>query len=220
MTLLDRFLPDAPLRHVDRVAVAAGPESAYVAARSIDLRRLRWLRRLVDGHAITLADVPYRELVMGAAAQVWRRRPVWAQLPPEVFAAFDHPGWCKLTWGLRVDHRPSGGSWITLELRVAGTDREALARVRRHWNLLVPLARAVTGPCLRRLEGELGAGATDDAVVIEAPTAQVWSRLLRDAGRGGWRAVEPGRSLEVDGRAYTLEPIGEDATLLTTSLRR
>jgi hypothetical protein len=217
---LDRFLPDAPIRHVDRIAVAAGPDHAYVAARSLDLRRVRWLHRLVAGHALTLADVPYRELVMGAATQMWRRRPVWAQVPAAGFADFDHPGWCKLGWALRVDGRPVGGSWITLELRAAGTDGESMATARRQWTVLGPLARGFTRACLRRLRAELGAGATSDAVVIEAPAAQVWSRLLRDQGRSGWRAVEPGRSLVLDGRAYTLEPIGDDATLLTTSLRR
>src|SRR3970040_1313978 len=131
MSAVDRFLPDAAIRHVDRVALAAGADHACAAARSLDLRRIRWLRRLVDGHATTLADVLYRELVMGAAAQMWRRRPVWAQLPPEAFAPFDHPGWCKLVWGLRVDPRPAGGSWITLELGVACTDDESMARARR-----------------------------------------------------------------------------------------
>lgn len=48
-SLLDRFMPAATLRQIDRVAVVAEPERAYEVARAVDLYRVgfvRWLFQL------------------------------------------------------------------------------------------------------------------------------------------------------------------------------
>jgi len=119
------------------------------------------------------------------------------------FAGFDEPGWGKLAWGLRVDPRPGGGSWVTCELRATATDDDAWRRLRRSWRLIGRFSRLVRRALLRRLEARLGSAiggrdplAGDELLraapfehthrrVIEAPLPTVWSSLAQiGAGHG------------------------------------
>jgi hypothetical protein len=50
-----------------------------------------------------LADVPGREIVMGAVTQPWEANVVFRFLPPDQFLAFDDPDYVKIAWTLPVD---------------------------------------------------------------------------------------------------------------------
>ena len=82
-----------------------------------------------------LADVPGREIVMGAITQPWLADVVFRALPPEEFAAFDEPGFVKIAWTLRADPVTATTSIFRTETRVTTTDPTARARFRRYWSL-------------------------------------------------------------------------------------
>jgi len=47
-----------------------------------------------------LAEVPDREIVIGAYTQSWHEHVEFRPLPPEEFAAFREPGYVKIVWTL------------------------------------------------------------------------------------------------------------------------
>ena len=50
-----------------------------------------------------LAEIPGREIVMGAVTQPWEADVVFRPLPSAEFAAFAEPGFVKIVWTLRAD---------------------------------------------------------------------------------------------------------------------
>jgi hypothetical protein len=84
------------------------------------------------------AEVPGRELVMGAMTQPWKAHVVFRAIPPEDFAAFDVPGYVKIVWTLRADPVDATHSIFRTETRAIATDAEARRKFRRYWSLLSP----------------------------------------------------------------------------------
>jgi hypothetical protein len=157
-TLLDRFMSAYEVSERHHVRVAAPAEVTLAAARDMDLLQsplVRWIfrgRELVmgskpDDHVRPrellplvqslgwgmLADVPGREVVMGAVTKPWEANVVFRPLPSSEFAAFDEPGWVKIVWTLRVDPVGTDECVFRTETRVVATDREARAKFRRYW---------------------------------------------------------------------------------------
>jgi hypothetical protein len=85
-----------------------------------------------------LAEVPGREIVMGAVTQPWMADVVFRPLPPGAFAAFDEPGYVKIAWTLRTDPIGDAESMFRTETRVATTDPAARAKFRRYWSFTSP----------------------------------------------------------------------------------
>jgi hypothetical protein len=161
--LLDRFVPDYDVveRHDIRVAAPAGMTLAAACeqdlfhlplvhaifrAREIILRarpdgtpRPRGLlaAALSLGWGI-LAEVPGREIVVGAVTQPWEPNPTFRALPPEAFAAFAEPGFVKIAWTLRADPLDGSASIFRTETRAIATDATARARFRRYWAFASP----------------------------------------------------------------------------------
>ena len=50
-----------------------------------------------------LAEVPGREIVVGAVTKPWEANPTFRALPPDEFAAFREPDYVKIVWTLRAD---------------------------------------------------------------------------------------------------------------------
>ena len=69
-----------------------------------------------------LAEVPDREVVVGAVTQPWKANVVFRALPPDAFAAFNEPDYVKIVWTLRADPIGAGQSIARTETRVMTTD--------------------------------------------------------------------------------------------------
>jgi hypothetical protein len=157
-----------------------------------------------------LAEEPGVEVVVGAIGKFWRPAIEFAAVAPADFAAFAEPRFGKLAWCLRVDPRAGGGSWITIDLRVDGTDETARVRFERYWHLIGPFSHLIRRGMLRMFVRDLGAAMPDDdralpgdellarpraaatdAIDIEAPVAQVWPWLVQmGCRRGGWYSYD------------------------------
>ena len=190
--LLDRFMPvyDVVERH--RIEVAAPPEITFAAACEQDLmatpvaRSIFKAREVVLGSepdsashprgllAMTksigwgvLAEVPGREIVMGAVTQPWFANVVFRALPPDAFLAFEDPDYVKIVWTLRADPAGVNGSMFRTETRVMTTDAAARAKFRRYWSFFSPgiilIRRASLGPLKREAERRARGGQLAEA---------------------------------------------------------
>jgi hypothetical protein len=161
--LLDRFMPLFEVRGRHQVRVAAPAATTLASARDMDLfqspavRAIFRARELVLGATRddrprprgllaeaqslgwgVLAEVPDREIVVGAVTQPWKADVVFGALPPEQFAAFDAPGYVKIAWTLGAHPIGPGESLFVTETRVVSTDAVARARFRWYWSYFSP----------------------------------------------------------------------------------
>ena len=97
-----------------------------------------------------LAEVPGREIVMGAVTKPWDPNPRFRAIDPEHFAAFDEPDYVKIVWSLRADAIGPHESIFRTETRAVATDDLARLTFRRYWALVSPgialIRRASLGP--------------------------------------------------------------------------
>ena len=162
--LLDRFMPSYEAVERHHRVVHAPAHVALAAACELDLSQstvvrtlfgLRsWALRsksrddwqnqqrlLVEMKALgwrILAEVPGRELVVGAVTRPWLADVVFQGIPPDKFAAFDQPGFVKIAWTLRADPISTSRSVIRTETRVSTTDPISRKKFRRYWSLVLP----------------------------------------------------------------------------------
>ena len=161
--LLDQFIPvyDVVERHHALIDAPAG--EVLAAACDQQLSRLPGIRTIFrarelllrsrpdDGNRprgllaettslgwVILAEVPGREVVVGAVTKPWEANVTFRSIPAASFAAFDEPGYVKIVWTLRAD--PVGGrrAMFRTETRAVATDATARAKFRRYWALLSP----------------------------------------------------------------------------------
>jgi len=85
-----------------------------------------------------LAQIPGREVVMGAVTKPWEPNVVFRPLRPDEFADFDEPGYVKIVWTLRSDPISAIESMARTDTRVITTDPGARARFRLYWAFLSP----------------------------------------------------------------------------------
>jgi hypothetical protein len=78
-----------------------------------------------------LAEVPDREVVVGAVTKPWEANVTFHALPADQFAAFSEPGFVKIAWTLRADPIDDDTSVFRTETRAVATDATARARFRR-----------------------------------------------------------------------------------------
>jgi hypothetical protein len=175
--LLDRFMPvyEAVERHDIRVAAPAAV--TFAAAREQDLlqspvvRAIFKAREFVLGgradarvrpHGLvaemqaigwgTLAEIPDREIVMGAVTRPWEANPVFRAVPPDAFAGFDEPGYVKIAWTLRADPDGANASLFRTETRILTTDTAARDHFRPYWALASPGIALIRRALLRPLK--------------------------------------------------------------------
>jgi hypothetical protein len=163
--LLDEFIPTYEVVERHHVRVAAPAAIALAAACDMDLAQspiiraifktrelvlgaqpdkmrsprtlLAWAKEL--GWAV-LAEIPDREVILGAVTRPWDANPVFRPLPPQEFAGFHEPGFAKIVWTLRADPINATESVARTETRVTTTDRAARKAFpfRRYWSLVSP----------------------------------------------------------------------------------
>src|SRR5215217_3639815 len=122
--LLDQFIPNYEIVERHAIRVRASADITFEAARDLDFqdspairaifRTREWFmgaqpprtseerRGLIEqlrgiGWGV-LAEIPHREIVMGAVTAPWDANPVFRALPPDEFRAFDVPGQVKIAW--------------------------------------------------------------------------------------------------------------------------
>jgi hypothetical protein len=143
--------------------IAAPPSVALLAAEETDLDESPLIRTIIRARAAllgahpdntprprgllaftqsigwgVLAELPGREIVMGAVTQPWRANVVFRALPPEAFRAFRDPGYVKIVWTLRADPADAGHAVFRTETRAVATDPAARARFRWYWARFSP----------------------------------------------------------------------------------
>ena len=136
-----------------------------------------------------LAEVPNRELVVGAVTRPWEANVTFRALSPDQFATFHEPGYVKIVWTLRADPIGPHESVFRTETRAIATDSSARSKFRRYWSFLSPgiilIRWAVLGPLKREAEGraaeEFDAHENDSAHRQPAPRPEAAS----DSGRDG-----------------------------------
>jgi hypothetical protein len=163
--------------------------------------RLEDLARAVPGLTL-LGERPGHEVVVGAIGKFWMPGQSLVRVAPSAFRAFSLPRHAKLALALSVTPRAFGGSWISIELRGAGTDSVSAALLRCVWQLSKKLGSSACAQILRHLAVDLGSSNEDEslslpgdallqdaafqtthAVTLDAPAQRVWAWLL-ERGRG------------------------------------
>lgn len=182
---LDRLLPDAQLREIHHVDVAAPPERTWEVVRHGEMpqtaitRALFALRtlpeRIAGGQVATLGgldelvstpdrpgfqiliDDPPHEVAVGAIGKVWRLRiPFLHVADAAEFAHFDSSGWVKVAWAVRVLPRAGHGSRIEFELRVSATDDQSWRRFQHYFRVIGIGSHRLRRIVLRGWERQLG----------------------------------------------------------------
>ena len=180
-SLLDRFMPRYDVVERHQINVDAPAAVTFEAATHMNLlaspaiRAIFRARELVLGSdappapdresfidqmvAIgwgVLAEVPDREIVMGAVTQPWMANVVFRGLPPAEFSAFAEPGYVKIAWTLRADPAGPSESIFRTETRVMTTDAEARRQFRWYWARFSPgivlIRRVLLGQVKREAE--------------------------------------------------------------------
>jgi hypothetical protein len=158
--LLDRFLPDPEVDEYHRVIVQAPAAVTFDAATSMDIqasplvKAIFWIRAIpatLRGEPLrpggsrgivdetlrqgwgVLAEVPGREIVVGAYTQPWHQDVTFNALPPDAFAAFDEPGCVKIVWTLAAEPLGRDVSAFVTRTRVVATDPAARRKFRLYW---------------------------------------------------------------------------------------
>jgi hypothetical protein len=161
--LLDRFMPVYEVAERHHIRVAAPAHITLAAACEQDLMALPFVQAIFKTRQVVLggepdtmarprgllaltksigwgilAEVPGREVVMGAVTQPWVANVVFRPLPPDEFAAFDQPDYVKIVWTLRADSTGPRESVFRTETRVATTDAASRAKFRWYWARFSP----------------------------------------------------------------------------------
>jgi hypothetical protein len=161
--LLDGFMPEYDVAERHFSYIAAPPSVALLAAEETDLDASLLIRTITRARAAllgahpdstprprgllaftqsigwgVLAELPGREIVMGAVTQPWMPNVVFRALPPDAFRDFRDPGYVKIVWTLRADPADPGHAVFRTETRAVATDPAARARFRWYWARFSP----------------------------------------------------------------------------------
>jgi len=184
--LLDRFMPAYEVAERHTAYVNAPPDITFAASCDLDLQRSRIIQAIFKGRELALgatpedtvrprrlvawaktlgwgvlAEVPGREIVMGAVTRPWDANVVFRPLSPADFASFDEPGYVKIAWTLRADAIDGDHAMFSTETRAIATDPTARAKFRTYWSFLSPGIILIRFAALRGLRTELERRAYD-----------------------------------------------------------
>lgn len=106
---------------------------------------------------ILLDEQPNVEIVFGQIGRPWKAVGASSGPPvaPAAFADFDHPGFAKIAFNLRVEPYGASSSILTIETRVALTDPQSLRRFKRYWILIAPFSDLIRRIALRLVAADL-----------------------------------------------------------------
>ena len=190
--LLDRFMPTYEIVERHHVRVAAPAAVTLAVAREVDLQASSIVRTIFRARELilgatpdnrprprglleevralgwgVLADVPGREVVVGAVTKPWEANVTFVAPPPDEFVTFNEPGYVKIAWTLRADAISAAESVFRTETRAIATDGNARAKFRRYWSFLSPgiiiIRWALLGPVGKEAERR----ARETATVVE-----------------------------------------------------
>lgn len=161
--LLERFMPTYEVAERRNIAVDAPADVTFVVACEADLMQSPIIRAIFKARELVLgaqpdtsarprgvvaftksigwgvlAEVPGREVVMGAVTQPWNPNVVFHPLTPDEFVRFYEPDYVKIVWTLRADPVGENESIFRHETRVLTTDSVARAKFRRYWAQFSP----------------------------------------------------------------------------------
>jgi hypothetical protein len=161
--LLDIFMPIYDVADRHGINVAAPADVALAAASGMNLGNCPVVSAIFKGRELilrskpdnvprpagliagmqsigwhVLAELPGREIVMGAVTKPWEPNPVFRGMPPDEFISFQESGYVKIVWTLRADPRGTHQSIFRTETRAVATDRQAREKFRRYWAFLSP----------------------------------------------------------------------------------
>jgi hypothetical protein len=161
--LLDQLMPVFDVAERHQIHVAAPADITFAAACDQDLMSLPLVRAIFKTREIVLggerdtlerphgllalaksigwgvlAEVPGREVVIGAVTQPWYANVVFRPLPPHEFATFDEPDYVKIVWTLRADATSPHDSVFRTETRAVTTDAAARTKFRWYWARFSP----------------------------------------------------------------------------------
>ena len=195
--LLDQFMPAYDVAERHHVSVDAPAAVTFQAASDMYLERSGIVRTIfkarewiMRSHAVrepeacgfleqmraigwgVLAEVPGREIVMGAVTRPWMADVVFRPLPPDQFVAFAEPDYVKIAWTLRADPIGTAGSIFRTETRVVTTDRAARIKFRRYWAFASPGIILIRWASLGPLKAE---AERQSRAVQGSPTAEAAS---------------------------------------------
>jgi hypothetical protein len=193
--LLDRFMPAYDVVERHHVRVDAPAEVTLQSAADMDLhaspivRAIFRTRELVMGARAerrlprpflkemrdigwgVLAEIPGRQVVMGAVTQPWQANVVFRPLAPAEFRTFQEPGFVKIIWTLRAEPIGEHASVFRTETRAVPTDAFARAKFRRYWSWVSPGIVAIRWLLLRPVKLEAERRAPAAAETPSTPTA-------------------------------------------------
>ena len=178
-SLLDRFMPAYEVVERHEIRVAAPAAVTLDAARRVDLQASSLVRAIIRAREIVLgatpderprakgllaevqslgwgvlAEVPERELVVGAVTRPWEANVTFRALPPDEFASFTEPGFVKIAWTIRAEPIGDSESIFRTETRAVSTDPDSRSRFRRYWSLFSPGIIAIRWAVLRPVKAE------------------------------------------------------------------
>jgi hypothetical protein len=185
--LLDRFMPVYEIAERHHIPVAAPAAVTVDAARQIGLQGAPVVRTIIRAREVilratpdhrphprgllaevqslgwgVLAEVPGREVVVGAVTRPWEANVTFRALPPRQFAAFNEPGYVKIAWTIRADAIDATHSIFRTETRAIATDRSARNRFRRYWSFVSPGIIVIRWSVLRPVREEAERRARND----------------------------------------------------------
>ena len=159
-SLLDRFVPEPEVDEYHHFKVGAPAEITFEAAKKMDLqasplvKTIFWLRglpallhgvelrpegprgiieeTLANGWGV-LAEVPGREIVIGAYTQPWHEKVTFNALPASEFASFAEPGYVKIAVTFAAEPISAAESMFVTRTRVVTTDPESRRKFRLYW---------------------------------------------------------------------------------------
>ena len=173
--MLDRFLPKYDVNEIHRVTSSAEPGALIQAARDVTAREvpllvglmaIRTLPALLRGSRglslngpilagftragfVVLEDAP-EHIVVGGVGRFWQASGGLRRIEPSAFRGFDERGWAKAAFTFHAKLR-DGGSVLTTETRILGTDEHARRTFRRYWRLIYPGSAAIRAAWLRAI---------------------------------------------------------------------
>ena len=190
--LLDHFMPAYEVVERHEIRVAAPGAVTLDAARSVDLQASPLVRAIIRTREIVLgatpderprpkgllaeveslgwgvlADVPDREVVVGAVTQPWEANVTFRALPPDEFASFAEPGFVKIAWTIRAEPIGDSQSIFRTETRAVATDPDSRSRFRRYWSLFSPGIIAIRWAVLRPVKAEAERRARDTEHAVQ-----------------------------------------------------
>jgi hypothetical protein len=179
--LLDHFFPAYEIVERHQIRVAAPAAVTLDAARDVDLQASPLVRTIIRAREVilratpddrrrprgllaetqalgwgVLADVPEREVVVGAVTRPWEANVTFHSLPPDQFAEFKEAGYVKIAWTIRAEPITASESIFRTETRAIATDPTARTKFRRYWSCLSPgiivIRWALLGPVKKEAE--------------------------------------------------------------------